>query len=250
MAAAVSPRLKTRFASGHPALRTLSRHRRRGRCILTLPRPPNSRTKEEWMDITRTCPRLAFPLLALLAIFSVLVTSPRPAKAQSPRPARVALYAALGAELTEYDVDIENAALIKRGSVTLPANIQYAWPHPSRQYLYVAWSNGGSSYVAPASGSAPRGSQHGVTAFRIDPASGTLSAHGQPASLPSRPIHVSVDISGSHLLVAYNDPSGVTVHAIGGGGAICSPLKQPAPPHAGVFPPHVAVGPTHKSVFF
>jgi len=158
----------------------------------------------------------------------------------------VALYAALGAELTEYDVDIENAALIKRGSVTLPANIQYAWPHPSRQYLYVAWSNGGSSYVAPASGSAPRGSQHGVTAFRIDPASGALSVHGQPASLPARPIHVSVDISGSHLLVAYNDPSGVTVHAIGGDGAIGAPLTQPAALDVGVYAHQVRVDPASK----
>src|SRR5205823_2732804 len=118
------------------------------------------------MDITRTWPRLVSPPLALLAAFSMLVMSFRPAQAQSLKPARVALYAALGAEITEYDVDIESAALIKRGSVTLPSNIQYAWPHPSRQYLYVAWSNGGSSYVATGSGSAPRGSQHGVTAFR------------------------------------------------------------------------------------
>src|SRR5713226_4222149 len=95
------------------------------------------------MTIASSHLRLLFSPLAALAAFSILMTYPRHAQAQTPKPARVALYAAVGAELTEYDVDVENAALIKRGSVTLPANVQYAWPHPSRQFLYVAWSNGG-----------------------------------------------------------------------------------------------------------
>lgn len=40
--------------------------------------------------------------------------------------ARVALYASVGPELTQYDVDIEAAALVRRGTVTLPANVHYA----------------------------------------------------------------------------------------------------------------------------
>ncbi len=55
---------------------------------------------------------------------------------------RVVLYAAVGAELTQYDVDVDTATLVKRGSITLPANVQEAVAHPSRQYLYIAWSNG------------------------------------------------------------------------------------------------------------
>ena len=27
--------------------------------------------------------------------------------------------------------------LTPQDSITLPANVQYAWPHPSRQFLYV-----------------------------------------------------------------------------------------------------------------
>ena len=54
---------------------------------------------------------------------------------------RVALYASVGADLTHYDVDVDAAALIRRGTVTLPASVQYAWPHVSRRYLYVASSN-------------------------------------------------------------------------------------------------------------
>src|SRR6202035_2733481 len=83
-------------------------------------------------------------------------------------PSKEVLYAAVGAELTQYDVDVDGAALVKRGSLTLPANVQEASQHPSKRYLYVAWSNGGPSNLPPDS-AAPSGSQHGLTAFRIDP---------------------------------------------------------------------------------
>ena len=87
-------------------------------------------------------PRLL--LMGLLAgIFSL-----GPGQAQTPPsapahdPGHGVLYAATGAELTRYDVDAEGASLVKRDSIRLPANVQYAWPHPSRKYLYVAWSGG------------------------------------------------------------------------------------------------------------
>ena len=85
-------------------------------------------------------------------------------------PARVALYASVGPELTHYDVDVEAAALVRRGTVTLPANVHYAWPHASGRHLYVA-----SSDSAPGAGAA--GDRHHVTAFRIDPTGGALTAN-------------------------------------------------------------------------
>src|SRR4249920_2237099 len=99
-------------------------------------------------------------------------------------PGKVVVYAAVGPELTQYDVDVEKAVLTRRGSVTLPDNVQYAWPHPSKRYTYVAWSNGAGA------------DHHGLTAFRIDPGSGALLAHGDPLALKARPIHVSTDIAG------------------------------------------------------
>src|SRR3979490_3462514 len=72
---------------------------------------------------------------------------------------KVALYANVGADLTRYDVDIAGATLTKRETVTLPAAVQYAWPHASRRYFYVA-----SSSSAPGYGTA--GTEHHVTAFR------------------------------------------------------------------------------------
>jgi 6-phosphogluconolactonase len=160
---------------------------------------------------------------------------------------KVVLYAAVGAELTQYEVDVDGAALVKRGSLTLPANVQEAAQHPSKRYLYVAWSNGGPSNLPPDS-AAPSGSQHGLSAFRIDPASGALLPHGQPAALPSRPIHVTTDIPGTHVLAAYNDPSGLTVHQIEPDGTIGSQVKQPQPLDVGIYGHQVRVEPSNDMV--
>src|SRR5512145_2600040 len=107
----------------------------------------------------------------------------------SNRSARVALYASVGEELTVYNVDDERATLTRQSSVTLPGFVQEAWASPSTPYLYVAWSNGGASYAG--TGVPAVGDKHGVTAFRIDSATGALRAHGAGATIRSRPIHVT-----------------------------------------------------------
>src|SRR5262245_11855684 len=121
----------------------------------------------------------------------------------SARPAgKAALYANVGPDLTHYDIDVARAELVKRATVTLPAGVQYAWPHASRRYLYVASSSSASGYGRA-------GTEHHVTAFKIDPATGALSQHGTPITLPTRPIHMSTDIPSRNILVAFNNPSGV-----------------------------------------
>jgi 6-phosphogluconolactonase len=70
------------------------------------------------------------------------IAAPKAAFAQSSKVKNV-FYSAVGPELTVYGVDVDNAALVRRGSVSAPANIQYAWPHPSKAYFYVVSSNGG-----------------------------------------------------------------------------------------------------------
>lgn len=207
---------------------------------------------------TATWNRLGWglPLVAILTAFGVLavsrgktlttVSATNAVSADSAHglgSSRLALYAGIGADLTQYDVDVENATLIKRGSVTLPGNVQYAWPHPSRQYFYVAWSTGGP----PTAGLSSSGGRHGVTAFRIDPM-GALHPHGQPAVLPSRPIHLTTDIPGTHLLIAYNDPSGVTVYRISPDGTIASQVPQPAGLDVGIYAHQVRVDPSNKTV--
>src|SRR5713101_6890166 len=154
--------------------------------------------------------------------------------AAAPRPtwsrdvtAKTVSYASVGPELSLYDVDIAGAALEKRGSVTLPANIQYAWPHPSARYFYVVSSNGGPGVIP--------GDTHLASAFRVDPGSGTLTPHGAPQALPSRPIHCCVDATGGYLLTAFNFPSAVTVHRINPDGTLGDLVNQPAKPDSGIF---------------
>ncbi|HUC48715.1 MAG TPA: beta-propeller fold lactonase family protein [Xanthobacteraceae bacterium] len=148
-------------------------------------------------------------------------------------------YASIGPKLCLYDVDADGAQLSKRGSVTLPANIQYAWPHPSRRYLYVVSSNGGPGLT---------GDKHYANALLMDPATGALRHHGTAAVLPSRPIHVSVDASGGYLLTAYNDPSSITVHRLDGDGTIGAAVAQPANLDTGIYAHQILETPSSGSV--
>ena len=79
------------------------------------------------------------------------MAAPGLASAQ-PTSQKLAFYANVGADLTHYDVDVAGAELIRRSTVTLPAGVQYAWPHSSRRYIYVATSSS-----APGCGTAGTG---------------------------------------------------------------------------------------------
>src|SRR5262249_12710328 len=98
----------------------------------------------------------------------------------------LALYSGVGTELTHYGVDVGAESLTRHAPVQLPGGVQYAWPHPSRRFLYVTSSTGGPGQT---------GTDHHVAVFRIDPSSGALTAHGAPLRLRSRPFHNSVDRS-------------------------------------------------------
>ena len=152
---------------------------------------------------------------------------------------KVALYANVGADLTHYDVDVPGEALIKQATVTLPAGVQYAWPHASRRYLYVATSSSASGYGAA-------GTEHHVTAFRIDPASGALTRHGNPIPLPTRPIHMTTDIPSENILVAFNNPSALRVYRINKDFTPGEEVKQPGPIDAGIFAHQVRVTPDNR----
>jgi 6-phosphogluconolactonase len=155
---------------------------------------------------------------------------------------RTVLYASVGPELALYHIDFAGAALEKRSTVTLPVNVQYAWPHPSKRYLYVVSSNGGPGGLL--------GDTHLASAFSIDPASGALAPHGEPRLLPSRPIHASVDAAGEFLLTAYNAPSNVTVHRIGNDGMLGDEVRQPDKPNTGIYGHQVRTTPGNRSAIF
>lgn len=152
---------------------------------------------------------------------------------------KAVFYQAIGPDLTLYDIDVDNAALQKRDAVSTPgANIQYAWPHPSKRYLYIVSSDGGPGIIP--------GKKHIASAFRID-GTGALSPHGEPVPLPSRPIHCCVDGSGNYLLTAFNFPSGITMHRIRPDGAIGEQIAQREKLDVGIFAHQVLTTPGNKT---
>jgi 6-phosphogluconolactonase len=181
-----------------------------------------------------------FSRRTFLSLVAGSMAAPGLASAQTASQ-KVALYANVGADLTHYDVDVAGVELIKRETVTLPAAVQYAWAHASRRYLYVA-----SSSSAP--GYATAGTEHHVTAFAIDPASGALTPHGAPIRLPTRPIHISTDIPSEYILVAFNNPSAVRVYRINPDFTPGEEVKQPGPIDAGIYAHQVRVTPDNRLV--
>jgi len=167
------------------------------------------------------------------------IEAPRLSWGKGATTGRTMFYASVGGDLTHYSTDVDDASLVKRNTVTLPANIQYAWPHPSKQYLYIVSSGGGPGIAS---------NQNFAHAFRIDPATGALTPHGQPQNLPSRPIHTSVDMKGEYLLTAYNDPSSLTVHHIRRDGTIGDRVNQPNQLDTGKYAHQIRATPDNQQV--
>ena len=167
--------------------------------------------------------------------------SAAPAWAQNRPPT---FFDSTGPELLAHALDISTAKLAPRGSITLPANVQYAWPHPTRPLLYVASSDG---VPGGTSGPGAPGIKHAVTALRVG-AEGTLTQTGQALPLTARPIHLTVSGDGRFLLVAYNNPSHLTVHRIGSGGLPGPALAQPPGLDFGIYGHQVRVTPDGRGV--
>jgi 6-phosphogluconolactonase len=150
-------------------------------------------------------------------------------------------YVSRGAVLALCRLDVEAATLAEQGVAMLPAKIQYAWPHPTAPFLYVASSNGGAASLGV------KGDSHFLTALRIDPSTGASQVHGSHAPLRSRPIHITVDRTGTYALAAHNDPSSVTVLRINADGSLGAEIKQAAALDCGIFAHQIRVTPANDA---
>src|ERR1051326_435412 len=181
-----------------------------------------------------------FSRRTFLSMTAATIAAPHTAEA-GRAPGRAALYANVGPELTHYEIDVANAELIRKEAVTLPAGVQYAWPHASRRYLYVATSSSESGYGRA-------GTEHHVTAWKIDPATGALAPHGAPIKLPTRPIHMTTDLPSEFILVAFNNPSALRIYRINKDFTPGEEVAQPGPIDAGIFAHQVRVTPNNRQV--
>lgn len=174
---------------------------------------------------------------AFSAMLAGTAIAPRPSFAQGTAE-KSALYSGVGNELTHYEVDPDAALLARRGAVKMPGGIQYAWPHPSRKFLYVASSTGGPGFF---------GNEHHLAAFRVA-ATGELSPFGDIIKLRWRPIHASVDRAGEYVLVAYNFPANVSVHRIKGDGSIGDEVSQPDNLEKGIYFHQIRATPANRTI--
>ncbi len=148
-------------------------------------------------------------------------------------------YAAVGSELTQYRIDVEEPSLTRVGMLKAPASVQYAWCDPHRRFMYIASSNGGP-------GSEPPVDEHFLSAYRIDP-TGELGLHGDVVRLRQRAIHLTLDGEAKHIVCAYNKPSALSVHRIKRDGTLGDEVAQPKL-DLGSFTHQVRVAPSNDLV--
>ena len=171
----------------------------------------------------------------LFLLCAIVAAMPGAGAAQRPVEGAV-LYAAIGPELATYSVNLADASLTKASSVLLPFAVQYAWPHPSKRFLYVAWSNG------------MQGDRHGISAYRIDSATGALAPHGPPIEIRHRPVHLTLDANATHVLVAYNNPSSLSVHTLNPDATLGAEVEQPNEIDGGIYAHQIRVHPSNRMV--
>jgi 6-phosphogluconolactonase len=175
-------------------------------------------------------------VLAALGLAAIVVGAVQAQPERQRDAGNVVLYAATGADLATYAVNVADASLAKTSSVTLPFAVQYVWTHPTKKYVYVAWSNG------------MQGDRHGVSSFRVDPATGTLAPHGPAIEIRHRPVHLTVDRDATHVLVAYNNPSSLSVHELKADGTLGVEVTQPAGLDLGIYAHQIRVDPSNRMV--
>src|SRR5690606_2453458 len=82
-----------------------------------------------------------------------------------------------------------------------------------------------------------------ICAFRAYADDNMLVSHGGSVSLRSRPVHISIDAQGRHLLVAYHSPAGFSVHRLNDDGTIGKCVPQSADLEFGFYPHQILASP-------
>lgn len=142
-----------------------------------------------------------------------------PVNQSSSTAIKCRVYASEGEKLIQYDLDCDDATLVRKWSLTLPAFIQAGCFHPAKPLFYLALSKGGYAAAVPIE-------EHYLMAFKIE-SSSTLTQIGETTLLPYRPVHITLDKTGSQVLIAYNAPPTLTIHDIAEDGSLDKVFKMP-----------------------
>ncbi|MGD2167255.1 MAG: beta-propeller fold lactonase family protein [Gammaproteobacteria bacterium] len=181
--------------------------------------------------------RRRFNVLLTGAAAAAALSRPRRIAAQPAASARADIYANVGPRLMRYRIADDVRSLEEVGDpVVVPEEVQEAcqWG----RYFYVASSDEHTT-ASPQN--------HYMNAFEVD-ASGALVPIGEAVRLRHRPIHITVDNQGRHLLAAFNNPSSIAVHRLGADGSIGGEVRQRSPLDAGVYAHQIRVMPSGRAV--
>jgi 6-phosphogluconolactonase (cycloisomerase 2 family) len=157
--------------------------------------------------------------------------------AQQPNRVRADIYANVGPRLLRYRIADDGTSLVEIGAPTVVAEeIQEAcqWG----RYFYVASSD---------EHTATNPENHYLHAFEVD-STGALEPLGAAVRLRHRPIHITVDHLGQHVLCAFNDPSSIAVHRLNTDGTIGAEVRQQATLATGVYAHQIRVMPSGRAV--
>lgn len=153
----------------------------------------------------------ALCMLAIAPATSVFAT-------EQTHPLWIGSYTATGSEgIHVYRFDSQTGMLSERPEQAVKThNPSWLTFSPNRRYLYAVNENGpGQTDIVGR-----------VTAFRVDPASGTLQQIGQVQTLGSEPAHATVSSDSRYLFV-----SNYSVNADPGGTLAVIPLDSEGRPH-------------------
>jgi len=179
------------------------------------------------------------PALLAVAAAGVLAASIGQTPVAGQQSGRSVLYSSVGPELTISDLDVDKATITKRETLKLPGLITEATLHPSKKFIYIVW------------GGFPGGGEHGLSAFRVDPATGALTPHGPSRSLRSTPGYISAvvtDINATHILASDSEPSRISVHKLLPDGTLGEEVFSPGNLDFGIHAHQIRMDPSGQTV--
>jgi 6-phosphogluconolactonase len=147
----------------------------------------------------------------------------------------IVVYAGEGKSLATFHFDSETGKLVKVASVDVAQPVQYGAIAADARHLYVSLSDNARS--------------HFIGVFAIDPITGALAERGAPAVLPkARAIHIELDRSGKHLLMAHNVTHAVDAQNVSADGTLGDFVAQPGSTETGNFAHQVRADPSGRFV--
>jgi 6-phosphogluconolactonase (cycloisomerase 2 family) len=153
---------------------------------------------------------------AIVPVDAAAPAEPDPMPVAGPSVEGAMIYALVGRSVVPFDMDTATGALTMRPRTTVDTNLTHGAFLPNARGFYAV---GGTK----------------VFAFTIDPASGAVTANGDPQTLATAGVEIAIDPTGQNLVVTHAAKT-LSVLKISPDGKLAAPLANPMPPGTGTDP--------------